>query len=129
MPVTYEIDQARKIIRTRCVGDVTLDAVIEHFQLLTQDPDCPDRLDVVLDLTEQAVLPTSGQLRAVSYEIGRVSDRIRFDACAIVARSDAMFGLARMFEVFAEGRFRATRVFRSLSDAEAWVLAEQSSPA
>jgi hypothetical protein len=127
MPVTYEIDKKRGIIRTRCVGDVTFEEVLGHFRTLVSDPDCPERLDVLLDLSAQTILPNSGQLRGVSQEIAKVRDRVRFDACAIVAPSDALFGLIRMFEVFAEGQFRATRVFRAVEEAEAWLLAEQSS--
>ncbi len=48
MPVTYEIDRARQLIHTRCVGAVVLDEVRRHFADLTLDPQCPERLDVLL---------------------------------------------------------------------------------
>jgi hypothetical protein len=128
MPVTYEIDKTKQIIRTRCAGNVTFEEVIGHFPELERDPDCPDRLDVLLDLSDLASLPQSDQLRAVSHEIDRVRGRVRFDACAIVASKDAVFGIARVFEVFAEEGFRVTRVFRTVDEAEAW-LASQQSPA
>ena len=32
-----------------------------------RDPECPERLDVLLDLNEITSLPTSSQLSAVSY--------------------------------------------------------------
>jgi hypothetical protein len=127
MPVTYEIDKSRGIIRTRCVGDVVFEDIVEHFRTLVNDPDCPDRLDVVLDLSGQTTLPDSGKLRGVTHEIAKIRDRVRFDACAIVAPSDALFGLLRMFEVFAQEQFRATRVFRASGEAEAWLVAERSS--
>src|SRR5215813_5845170 len=121
MPVSYQIDQIQGIIRTKCLGNVTLDEVIEHFGALEQDPECPDHLDVLLDLSETTSKPNADQLKAVSNEIGRIRKRVRFDACAIVACQDALFGMARMFEVFAEDRFRATRVFRALDEAEKWL--------
>ena len=126
MPVVYEIDQARGIIRTRCIGNVTLKEVIGHFPTLAQDPGCPARLDVLLDLSEMTALPEPDQLREISDGIGRVSDRVRFDACAIVAPSDVLYGLLRMFEVFAEKQFRTTRVSRDVGEAEAWLLTQLS---
>ena len=41
---------------------------------------------------------------------------------AIVAPSDAAFGLARMWEVYMRGSGLITRVFRSLADARIWVV-------
>jgi hypothetical protein len=126
MPVAYEIDQARGLIRTRCIGNVTLEEVLGHFPTLAQDPGCPARLDVLLDLSEMTAMPEPYQLREISDEIGRVSDRVRFGACAIVAPSNVLYGLLRMFEVFAEKQFRTTRVFREIGEAESWLLAQLS---
>ena len=57
---------------------------------------------MLLDLSEITSLPTSSQLSAVTTEIARVRPRVQFDGCAIIASRDALFGMARMFEVFAE---------------------------
>jgi len=127
MPVLYQIDKRNRVIRTKCVGNVTLEEVIQHFHTLEHDPDCPDRLDVLLDLRETTSIPADWQLRAVSEEIRRIRDRVSFGACAIVASSDVLFGTAKVFEVFAARGFRATRVVRGPSEAEAW-LAEQRAP-
>jgi hypothetical protein len=121
MPVTYEIDQARRLIHTRCVGDVTLNEVIEHFDVLAGDPACPDRLDVLLDLSEQMTLPASSQLRLVTRKIEDVSSRVRFGRCAIVATTDAMYGMTRVFGALTEGQFAAVRVFRNIDEARTWL--------
>ena len=57
MPVIYQIDRANGIIRTRCVGPVTIDEVIDHFRQLERDADCPERLDVLLDISEETSVP------------------------------------------------------------------------
>ena len=97
MPVTYQIDKANRIIRTRCTGAVTLEEVIEHFHVLERDPDCPDSLDVLLDVSQGTSLPDAENLRDVAREIGRIRGRVQFGACAIVACTDALFGMLRMF--------------------------------
>jgi hypothetical protein len=126
MPVTYEIDKKQGVIRTRCIGFVTLAEVTDHFRALEQDADCPSRLDVVLDLRETRSLPTSDQLRAVSEEIGRIRGKVQFGACAFVVHTDPLFGTAMVLEVFAAKRFRVTKIFRELAEAETWLALQRS---
>lgn len=125
MPVIYTIDAKEKLIRTSCIGNVTLAEVIEHFRMLERDPDCRDRLDVFLDLSETSSLPASGQISAVADEIKRIQKRVRFSACAVVAQRDALFGMLRMFEVIADQYFHAIRVFRASAEAEAWLQSQR----
>jgi hypothetical protein len=121
MPVTYQIDAANGIIRTRCIGDVTLEEVLGHFRDLTRDPDGPRHLDVLLDLSEQTSVPESQDMRTVAYEISRVRERVEFGTCAVVASSNALFGMLRMLQVFTEELFSESWVFRTLPEAEAWL--------
>jgi hypothetical protein len=62
----------------------------------------------------------------VTYRIDQTRRRIhRFRYCAIIAPRQALFGMARMFEVFAENYFVATRVCRSMADGERWLDAPE----
>lgn len=119
MPITYVIENGS--IHTRCFGDVRLFEVVDHFQQLERDPNCSSTLDVFLDLSDMTSLPESGDLRQVAEAIARVQNVVKFGACAIVAPRDALYGMLRMFEVYAEEYFRVTRVFRSESEAEVWL--------
>ena len=129
MPVMYQIDPARKLIRTRCIGDVNPEEVAEHFRELERDPNRPDRLNVLLDLCEATSLPETHDLRDVSDQIYKVINRVQFDSCAIVACNDALFGMMRMFEVIAREYFAATHVFREVTEAEAWLKAQEAKSA
>jgi hypothetical protein len=124
--VTYKIDANRKTVRTKCVGLVTLQEVIDHFRILGQDPDCPDLVDVFLDLSEVDSLPETQQISTVVYEAARIRGQVRFGACAILASRDALFGMMRVFEVMAEECFRVTCTFRVANEAEAWLVSQQS---
>jgi hypothetical protein len=126
VPITYQIDTDKRTIRTKAVGRVTLQEVIDHFRTLGQDPRCPERTDVLLDLSEVDSIPEPAQLSTVVRELGRIRPKVRFDACAIVASGNALFGMMRMFEVLAEGAFRLTRTFRIAAEAEAWLVTQQS---
>src|SRR5271169_1926514 len=113
MPVTYTIDTKERVIRTQCVGRVTLAEVVEHFRELGRDPECAGHLDVLLDLSETNTVPKTSEIQAIPYEIARIREKVQFEACAIVAVSDPLFGMLRMFEVLAERFFRVIHVFRS----------------
>jgi|SRR5450631_3009477 hypothetical protein len=121
MPVIYALDPKQKLIRTRCVGNVTLPEVLAHFHELAEDPNAPGLFDVFLDLSETTSLPAGFQIAAVADQIKKTSQIVRFNACAIVAQQDALFGMLRMLEVLAEPYFGVTRVFRISAEAEAWL--------
>jgi hypothetical protein len=122
VPVTYQIDAARKRIHTMCSRPLTFEEVIGHFRTLQEDPACTGYLDVLLDVSEADTLPATNQLQAVSGELYAVRAKVEFGLCAIVAPHDAMFGVMRMFEIPAGPYFRAMRVFRRADQAEAWLL-------
>jgi len=128
MPIQYQIDPQHRLIRTTCSGNVALADVIEHFDQLERDPNRAERLDVLLDLHAITSVPEVAQLRAVAERVGQVR-ALSFGACAIVTDSDAMFGMSRMFEVFAERHFTAMRVFRDHAGAEVWLQALRAAPA
>jgi hypothetical protein len=121
MPVTYQIDPARHLIRTKCIGPITLQEVLQHFQDLKADLSRPEWLDVLLDLDELTSLPSSAELRTVAHAVSAVRPTLEFRDCAICAPTDAIFGMLRVWEVFTEQFFRATQVFRSLEEAERWL--------
>ena len=128
MTVTYELDRESDFIHTRCTGNVTLEEVLRHFQELETEPSLPERLDVLLDLDEMQTLPETNELSSVVSAVQRLEARLKWGACAIVASRDALFGMSRVFEAFAEGRFSSSCVFRRHDKAERW-LASVRSPA
>ena len=99
--------------------------VVRHFHDLAADPDCPRRLDALLDLRFITSMPTLDKLQAVGAEIQRVRSVVEFDACAIVAETDEWFATAKVFEVVAARQFQRTGVFRRVAAAEEWLAAER----
>ena len=126
MPVTYDIDRSSGIIRTRCVGVVTVEDVVSHFEELVRDPECPRHLDVLLDLSEMTSSPTSAKLRTAAEAVRGVRDRVQFGACAILVSTDALHGSAMIFEVLAARSFQISRIFRERSEAEAFLARQRS---
>jgi len=123
VPVVYRIDSEQHRIVTHCVGETTLREVLSHFDELEMDPACPDGADVLLDLSQITSLPNVGQIRAAAERAGIAARSVRFGAIAIVAASEAIFGMARVFETFTERHFSRTGVFRNREAAERWLSA------
>jgi hypothetical protein len=126
MPVTYVIDATSQVIRTVCARPLTFAEVLDHFRQLSDDPACTGQLDVLLDVTDADAVPETSQLGAVGAAVNALRKKVTFRACGIVALSDVMFGMMRVFEVKAESYFGAIRVFREIADAEAWLLLQRS---
>lgn len=122
MPISYAFDLDFGFVHTRCIGNTTLDDVRAHFKTLGADPALPAELSVLIDLTAMESIPDTPQLRAAVGEIDRLRSRVRWRGCAIVATRDALFGMSRMFEVFAQELFERSCVFRDLSQARNWLV-------
>jgi hypothetical protein len=128
MPVRYKIDLERRLIRTSCSGPVVVTEVVEHFRTLMEDPECVGPFDVLLDVSLQEGIPFGTHLAPVATAVRSIREKVQFGSCAIVAPGDVMFGMMRMFGAMAAPYFLAIRVFRSLPDAEAWLVAQQAEP-
>jgi hypothetical protein len=125
MPISFELDRTVALIRTRCYGDTTLKEVLDHFQILRETPGLPNQLDVFLDLRDITSSPTAEQIRAASEGPGALGGIASFRYCAIVADRDAVYGMARMWGVFAERFFTEVSVLRSAEEADAWLQARR----
>jgi hypothetical protein len=122
MPITYSIDRDANLITTIGSGNVTLDEVREHFDELVLVLPHAQRLDVLLDLTRCTSLPGLYELRAVVQHMDSFGERLRFGRCAIVATRELLYGLLRVFEIYAGSKFEHIRVFRSEMDAKEWLF-------
>lgn len=126
MPISYKIDVDQNLIRTTATGQLTLQEVVNHFRTLAKDPQARKPLDVFLDLSTVNTAPDTHQLSVVIGEMKKSRTGLRFGACAILASQDALFGMMRMFEAYAEEFFRETRTFRVATEAEQWLAARRS---
>jgi len=121
MPVTYTIDIPRALIVTRCVGHVTLAEVQEHFRELARVWPPVDRLDVLLDLTDQTSLPTLTDLEKVAAELDEQIGPRRFGRCAVVTKED-LRGSMQMFEVLVGRLVDAIEIFPTPLAALEWLV-------
>jgi len=121
MPVLYEIDRERALVRTTCAGLVTFEQVMAHFDSLERDPRRQGVMDVVLDLRHITSTPETSHLRQVAERMEAGESAIQYGRCAIVAVEPEHVGMARLFAEFARSRFASATVVATIDEAERWL--------
>ncbi len=127
MPITYEIDPERSLVRTTLTGFVTFAEVMAHFAALEADPRRSDTMNVLIDIRGLTSVPETGQLRRAANRIDPERSPLQYGVCAIVASDPATVGTGKLFAVFARERFRATTIVPTIEAAEQW-LADAAGP-
>jgi hypothetical protein len=127
MPITVTVDHAHHRVLARCHGVVTYQDVERHLQFEEQQR----------GLSYEELFDTRGATTTItSAEIWRLVHRVHalqrshppFGATAIVADSDVLYGMARMFAILndvPDGDVRPrVEVFRDTGEAELWLRAQ-----
>ena len=121
MAINYSVDPERALVRTTCLGYITLDEVMKHLQTLEEDPRRAGRFDVLIDLRSSTSTPTTGQLRKAAGRIHPAESPLQYGALAIVANEIVQVGVGKLFAALARERFSATTVVETIAEAEAWL--------
>ena len=121
MPVLYEIDVNRHLVRTTCAGSVTFDQVMAHFAALERDPRRTGAMDVMLDLRTITTTPETSQLRQVAERISPEQSTLKYGRLVLVAFTPEAIGIGKLFAQFARDRFVATTVVGTIDEAERWL--------
>jgi len=123
--VFYKIDKERRLVLSTGSGAFTLADALAHQQRLASDPDFDPSFSQLVDLTHvTSVKLTASDVR----KLAQASLFSRGSRRAILATSEAAFGLARMFEALRESAGEdGIHVFRDLNDALDWLFAKGTS--
>jgi len=121
MGITSRIDRGRRVILSAGKGILTRSDWIKYTEWVWSDPEVSlydklvdlrgvERIDMTGAETRDAAsrIPKAGSLRA-DYRV------------AIVAVSDAVFGMSRMYEMLRAGTMGEVRSFRDLDEAREWL--------
>jgi hypothetical protein len=118
LPASYTIDPERKLVVTRIWGAATEDEIFDHGQRLRNDPQFRPDFRQLVDMSDLTEI-------RVGSELVRNASRDQFFSPgarrAIVANSEAAFGMARMYAIASEETGQTIEVFRDMDAAEAWL--------
>ncbi len=114
MPGSYEIDPQRRLVTSRIWGAVTDSEILEHNRTLRTDPKFDPTYQQLVDMTAITSIGVSTSM------INETSLDQFFEPGtrrAFIATDDAVFGMARMFALRAEGLGQTIQVFRDSRQA------------
>jgi hypothetical protein len=120
MPIVYDIDTERGLIRASFSGAISPAELLAWYGELREHPDFRDDLKEIADftLTENQGWTPDEMRSVVSEEVlGPGAHR------AFVGPTDLVYGMSRMYASFAEseGQGGTIEVFRTVEDAQAWI--------
>ena len=118
MPTSYEIDPQRRLVTSRIWGAVTDVEIFQHNQTLRTDQKFDPSYRQLVDMTGITSIGVSTSM------INETSLDQFFEPGtrrAFVATDDAVFGMARMFALRAEGLGQTIQVFRDERLAKEWL--------
>ena len=118
MPITVEADEVRQRLVAVATGDLTFARLLEFIQSVrTGDL---RTWPLIFDMTGATTDITSDQIRSLAMNVGAVqrSEGNR-GAVAIVAGTDVLFGLMRMYQILCEQQgVNVIHVCRTREEAE-----------
>lgn len=119
MPLTYEIDESRRLLITRGTGDITDADLFDCRDRISRDPRFRPDLDLLADYTgaTSSRRVTTPALRHLAQHT-LVPPGARG---AYVAGGAATYGLMRMFMAFRKTNGERVEIFESVDDALAWL--------
>ncbi|MFL5562242.1 MAG: STAS/SEC14 domain-containing protein [Gemmatimonadaceae bacterium] len=120
MSVTYEVDGSTIALRLR--GEYTTAAVRATALAAFADPDAAGATGLLFDVSHSRSIAgrSASEVRAMADFLASHAERFG-RRLALVASSDAAFGLMRLGAVGLEQKGVDSRVFRDLAEAEAWL--------
>lgn len=122
MPITFQFEPERKLIRLRRSGVLTAEEDLRVMDQILGDPRYPGTTRLLCDTREEAAPPDRSHVEQLIKRILRVPDPLRPARSAIVVTNDLTWGFVRMVDVFvANDRFEIMP-FRCCREAEEWVL-------
>ena len=125
MPMTYEIDREAGLVLIVGRGAVTDQEMVDCVSALRRDPDLEPSMPTLSDMRGIEVAFTPDGIVRMIQVMEDTKDRRDAVRAAIVADSDAAFGMGRMFEMRAQDRAEPKfGIFRDMESALDWLGAD-----
>lgn len=122
MPFSYQIDTSRRVVVVKATGMLTNADMDALSQALAADGAYDRAWPVLVDATDVHAggVDTRTILERAS-RVDRAPARRADGRVAISASADAVYGMARMFQMLTEGAGSEVGVFRTVAEAEEWL--------
>lgn len=121
MPITHQIDPARRWLEIKITGPITAEEASEHMRQLFSDAAYSDDFYGVIDCRDMGNVLNVTELRGLAdMQLARPGPAWR-SRRAVVVSSPEQYGTARLFMVFAEAGPVQYSVFYNMEAALQWL--------
>ena len=118
MPITYDLDQARRRLAAVATGAVTYPDVLAHLEMERLDDGLP--LHELINATNATAVLSTEEVRGVVEQLRGLGRVNALGPTAVVVGNDVSYGILRMLETLVED-VCDVRPFRNRAEAEAWL--------
>jgi len=123
MPVSFQIDKARRLVTSTASGFLNATDILAHQRKLLGDPNFDPTCSQLVDCTAVTGIDLNAEdVRTVA----ATSIFSTHSRRAVVVNTDEQYGFARMFKMLreAEGEY-GIQVFRDRAEALRWALPDE----
>ena len=122
MPIRYRIDRELALVFTTVEGVVDDEDVLGYVREFPNDPDFEPGCGGLIDARGLERIEVTGDgVRSAAHLTARLAEVFRGAKVAIVAVTDAAFGVARMYQGVRGEVPYEIRIFRDLAEARRWL--------
>jgi hypothetical protein len=121
MSITFRIDKASGTILTTIEGQPSVDELVDGLKSIMSHPDFGPGLNGIADLRKSEMKTFSADVQKIADLLIEYRGKIGQSKTAVVVSKDVTFGMARVFQVFAEQAPVEIEIFRSMEEALRWL--------
>lgn len=122
MPVSLTFAESTGFT-VHAAGKVTYDEVQAAIDELLAHPKLAPGANVLTDARDVTGTPSTAELRLIARQMRQLTDR-GVQAFAIATDSTYVYGIARMFSVFAEFAGVSVAAFQDMREAQTWLASQ-----
>ena len=122
MPILYTIAPDQKIAYIKAWGKVAVDEIMIEGARMFAETEWENGFNILCDYRETTDFNLSYEdVNKVVWQDKKHEHLFDKSKLAIVAKSDLVFGLSRMWEMRSQDSKLTKKVFRDMNDAESWL--------
>jgi hypothetical protein len=121
MAIEYTLDRQKEVVVSVFRREVTFEDIYRYALELREDPFFSEKWPALIDGRTMTSFLSASELRRLAGFVKTRPPEPPLPKRAIVVRNDALFGMIRMLEVFADGATVEYRAFRDLRAAWEWI--------
>ena len=124
MPLLYSIEGP--LVLVVVIDRVTIEETVQFTDALLVDPGFETTADLLVDASRARPSLSYAEMRTTARRWAILFGRVR--RLAIAAPNNVIYGLARVFQSFAESAGLTCKAFRSMAEARAWLSGRVLTP-